>query len=126
MGGCLPDTAEHNRQHGRHSAQLSLFAAMDILTISTCRDAEGAVIQGLTCPKKLRELTGSNQCTDAGDEGHPDGCQARPLLLNFYIADNMQPAWLSAMSDVVSVCCIKQHTVLVCCWRLQRAMTVTG
>jgi len=48
-----------------------LYAAMDVLTVSTCRDAGGAVIQGLTCPKKLRELQGSNQCTDAGDGSHP-------------------------------------------------------
>eukprot|EP00775_Hariotina_reticulata_P008729 gene8729-8910_t len=43
-----------------------LFATMDLLTISTCREAGGAIIKGLTCPKKLRELGSSNQCTDAG------------------------------------------------------------
>lgn len=43
-----------------------LFAAMDLLTVSSCRDSEGGRLAGFACPKKLRELAGSNACTDAG------------------------------------------------------------
>lgn len=46
-----------------------LFAAMDWLTVSNCRDgASGQVLAELahSCPKKLRELSGSNACTNAG------------------------------------------------------------
>ncbi|KAF8059178.1 hypothetical protein HT031_005350 [Scenedesmus sp. PABB004] len=43
-----------------------LFAAMDLLTVSACRDAAGGAVPGLPCPKKLRELAGDNACTAAG------------------------------------------------------------
>ena len=43
-----------------------LFAAMDLLTISSCRDSSGKIVPKLSCPKKLRELGDSNMCTDAG------------------------------------------------------------
>ena len=44
-----------------------LFAAMDWLTVSQCHDQQGHLVRGLTCPKKLRLLTGKSACTDAGE-----------------------------------------------------------
>lgn len=44
-----------------------VFAAMDVLTVSSCRDSAGKLVEDLTCPKKLRELTSGNPCTDAGE-----------------------------------------------------------
>jgi hypothetical protein len=45
-----------------------LFAAMDWLTFSHCHDNKGILMKSLTCPKKIRLLTGSSPCTDAGKE----------------------------------------------------------
>eukprot|EP00879_Flechtneria_rotunda_P022809 GHRR01024093.1.p1 GENE.GHRR01024093.1~~GHRR01024093.1.p1 ORF type:complete len:125 (-),score=25.73 GHRR01024093.1:365-739(-) len=43
-----------------------LFAAMDWLTHSNCRDVSGRMLAELACPKKLRLLAEDNACTKAG------------------------------------------------------------
>lgn len=73
-----------------------LFAAMDVLTVSNCRDDKGNILQGLTCPKKLRELTGSNACTLAGMTMKPrqfasaNGLTPTPFVYSYVYSSPME------------------------------------
>jgi len=97
-----------------------LFAAMDLLTVSRCRDGDGAVVAGLTCPKKLKELTASNACTDAGmladmQSRHrehrtqnlmPQSAEQRRLQLWRQCAADLTTSWQTQL------CCIWLHSGL--------------
>lgn len=63
-----------------------LFAAMDWLTFSQCHDKGGLLVHGLSCPKKIRLLTGSSTCTDAGEVQQPGSLSLdRRLLWRRYL-----------------------------------------
>jgi hypothetical protein len=69
MGGAYLTLLNTIANMGIILPKIGLFAAMDWLTVSSCRAGgpAGAVVAGLQCPKKIRELTGSNACTNAGE-----------------------------------------------------------
>ncbi|WIA38680.1 hypothetical protein OEZ86_001986 [Tetradesmus obliquus] len=68
MGGAYLTLLNTIANMGIILPKIWLFAAMDALTASSCRAGglDGKVVAGLACPKKIRELAGSNACTDAG------------------------------------------------------------
>eukprot|EP00882_Tetradesmus_deserticola_P021387 GHRQ01023158.1.p1 GENE.GHRQ01023158.1~~GHRQ01023158.1.p1 ORF type:complete len:167 (+),score=56.78 GHRQ01023158.1:344-844(+) len=68
MGGAYLTLLNTIANMGIILPKIGLYAAMDWLTVSSCRagGAGGAAVAGLTCPKKIRELAGSNECTNAG------------------------------------------------------------
>jgi hypothetical protein len=73
MGGAYLTLLNTIANMGIILPKIGLFTAMDLLTVSSCRagGADGVVVPGLTCPKKIRELAGSNACTDAGAAFEP-------------------------------------------------------
>jgi hypothetical protein len=70
MGGAYLTLLNTIANMGIILPKIGLFAAMDWLTVSSCRAGGpgGAVVPGLACPKKIRELAGSNACTNAGKD----------------------------------------------------------
>lgn len=66
MGGAYLTLLNTIANMGVIMPKTPLFAAMDWLTFSQCHDNKGILMKSLTCPKKIRLLTGGSPCTDAG------------------------------------------------------------